>query len=367
MDFRNWNISAKLGLVLILFLCLILLNFFGVYLYTADKGLPYDALMIKANENPLFVDKISLINSQFIQNGDTSRRYQIRNFLKKHDENISLLMHGGNIDMLGDEVRLSPLSEKNKEQLSRIHDFWTEYSAHYVSVSKKKVFLASIGQYYRWNEELKEVMIQSQLPREMYVELYKIQDLMWNYIRKDASNYKSLIKQLDQIDASIHHLDEDLQSEFRQVWVNLRYYMRTLTDNHDALDKIHFMQTNAPYVQSMEIEFANELAISIAAKKKKDQLVLFIGLVIVLAINLLLTVIGFRYIKHYIIEPINDMSKSAQMISDGFSNVRFKKQYNDEIGLLSQHLNEMLIKLNKLKARSKKDLRKDLGSKVNKN
>lgn len=368
MNYQNWNISAKLGLVLILFLGLIIVNFLSVYLYTEDRDLEYDLIMQKAGENPLLLERIASINTNFIYKGDTDQIREFHFLSQKHNSNSDLLLNGGYGDYLGESTKCAPIGKSNKEQLERITMFWDEFFGKMQNLTKRKDFIIALGQYYRWNKELKQVLINQNVAKEVHVLLYQIQETMEIYLKKDVSNKGKLVIMIDAMDHYLIDAKNPANGSLKQAWVTLRYYMRSLTDNEKQVATLHYMDKNAPFIISMELDFKEDLRNYVVRSKQFNHNILLVGLLFIMMVNMVIVALGFKYIKRYIVLPIEEMTKSAQMISDGFNDVKFKKHYNDEIGVFSDHLNQMLSKLRNYKAKMKKSFEaKSFSSKVNKN
>ncbi len=76
--------------------------------------------------------------------------------------------------------------------------------------------------------------------------------------------------------------------------------------------------------------------------------ILFIGLISLAAFGVLLAVLLFTsgYFIRSIVMPVDEITQKAKKIANGSYGVQIQKQYNDEIGVLADTINEMSIKIN---------------------
>lgn len=121
--------------------------------------------------------------------------------------------------------------------------------------------------------------------------------------------------------------------------------IRTFT-GLDPLTGEHIIAVSGPMIYSNG-EVVGVLRY-VTSTRLVNRQILFIGLIALAAFGVLLAVLLFTssYFIRSILVPVDEITEKAKKIANGSYGVQIQKQYNDEIGVLADTINEMSIKIN---------------------
>lgn len=361
MGYKNWNISTKIGLIFVLFVALMFANFLVVYTYKGDAKLAHDVMSNRANENPLLVEKLSSIATIFIYKGDTSPIRDLYSCAARHDENLQLLREGGIVEFLDKEVEIVPLPNLNVLYLTNVEAFWKEFRTDIIALAEKRHFINSIGQYYRWNKEIKREIGSKNTSKMADFKLFELQEAVNLYLQEDIEVRWEIYELISEMDAIVATSTSGENSSLRQVWYSYRFHLRTLLESSKEIGVLHHVANNSKYLIDMEEMFKLSLSKEIIRLKQASNEALLSVLLILLGIDLVLLFIGFHVVNHFVIKPIKQLKGTALRIKEGYSAEAFDVNYEDELGALAIRLNKMYDRLrgdNQMKPANTKDLTK---------
>lgn len=348
MDFKNWNISTKIGLVFLLFLVLALINFTTVYYYKSYSQRGYDVLMRSVAENPNIVEKIRIINTSFVYKGDTSQVSNLKSLIEQHGQNLDLVQFGGVTSYLGETVRCEALSPNFEVAVHNLQAYWKEYAFHLERLIANQQFLISIGQYRKWNKQLNGLLKENSMPGEVHIALYHMQVKIDAFLEGDLSLKEDILKELAIVELYVKNLKNRDASKLKLIWSNLGFHVRFLANRIKQIESLHYIESNSIYIANLDIHFSNIFAEDVIKKKVSANANLIFIMVLVVFLNMVLVLFGLRIIKQFVVLPIQSIGYTAMEFYNGNENIEFEVFHKDEIGSLVIQFNRMLQKLKSL-------------------
>ncbi len=105
------------------------------------------------------------------------------------------------------------------------------------------------------------------------------------------------------------------------------------------------LAVSAPVIyQGITVVGAVRLVTSLSAVDQQIAIILVVGILVALGI-LLLVYFSNLYFVRSIVEPLASITESARLIADGSYGVQIEKTYDDEIGELTDTINDMSMKI----------------------